>query len=144
MRSRQNALRHGLTAKRLLIPGESEEEFLEFRDDLWHALAAEGATEEALAEMVVADLWRVRRGREIETGLFAHWIYETRSKDASEEASELSYRPPRQASKLNAAQANAVGRAQAARKERSSKLGARSGLPRRRGGSRGSRALDAL
>lgn len=118
IRSRQNALRHGLTAKRLLIPGESEEEFLEFRDDLWHALAAEGATEEALAEMVVADLWRLRRGREIETGLFAHWIHDTRSADALEEASELRHRPPPQASSLNAEQASAVGRAQAARKER--------------------------
>lgn len=57
----QNAVQHGLTAERVILPGEDPGDFQQFRDELWNALAPCGALEEVLAATVVAQAWRQRR-----------------------------------------------------------------------------------
>jgi hypothetical protein len=56
-----NALKHGLTGKRVVLPNEDPEEFDAFRSALWVELGPQGALEEVLAEEIVADAWRLRR-----------------------------------------------------------------------------------
>jgi hypothetical protein len=56
-----NALKHGLTGKRVVLPNEDPEEFDAFRSALWVDLGPQGALEEVLAEEIVADAWRLRR-----------------------------------------------------------------------------------
>ena len=56
-----NALKHGLTGKRIVLPNENPDEFDAFRGALWFNLDPQGALEEVLAEKIVADAWRLRR-----------------------------------------------------------------------------------
>ena len=55
-----NALKHGLTGKQVVLPGEDPAEFDAFRSDLIADLAPQGALEEIFAEKIVADAWRFR------------------------------------------------------------------------------------
>lgn len=64
-----NPLKHGLTAKRIVLPSESAEEFEAFRIALWDDLDPKGALEEVLAEKIVADAWRLRRVPVLEAAL---------------------------------------------------------------------------
>jgi hypothetical protein len=56
-----NALKHGLTAKKIVLVNEDPQEFDAFHSAMWAALDPQGALEELLAERVVADAWRLRR-----------------------------------------------------------------------------------
>jgi hypothetical protein len=57
-----NALRHGLTAEAVVIPGvESLKKFRAFRAGILRDLAPEGEIESALADLMVLVLWRLRR-----------------------------------------------------------------------------------
>lgn len=64
-----NALKHGLTGKQVVLPGEDAAEFDSFRSDLIADLAPQGALEEILAERIVADAWRLRRVPQLEAAL---------------------------------------------------------------------------
>lgn len=63
----QNALRHGLFSSRLLLDGESPDEFEELIFDLHENLRPVGAMEQALMERIAINLWRQRRLVEAET-----------------------------------------------------------------------------
>ena len=69
---RLNALRHGLLARDVVLPGEDADAF----EDLWNqvraALSPVGPIEELLAERVLNAMWRLRRLARAETALF-HW-----------------------------------------------------------------------
>lgn len=65
-RSSGNAIRHGLCAKRMVIPGEDEAEFADFRNRLWVDIDPKPGLEEALAERIIGALWRLRRAGRIE------------------------------------------------------------------------------
>ena len=65
-----NALKHGLTGKQVVLPGEDPAEFDAFRSGLIAELAPQGALEEILAEKVVADAWRLRRVPPLEAALY--------------------------------------------------------------------------
>ena len=65
-----NALKHGLTGKQVVLPGEDPAEFDAFRSGLIAELAPQGALEEILAEKVVADAWRLRRVSQMEAALY--------------------------------------------------------------------------
>ena len=69
---RLNALRHGLLARDVLLPGEIADDF----EGLWNQVRAElspsGPIEEFLAERAVNAMWRLRRLTRAETALF-HW-----------------------------------------------------------------------
>jgi hypothetical protein len=64
-----NALKHGLTGKQVVLPGEDPAEFDSFRSDLIADLAPRGALEEILAEKIVTDTWRLRRVPVLEAAL---------------------------------------------------------------------------
>ncbi|MGH6999921.1 MAG: hypothetical protein ACREEA_00225 [Stellaceae bacterium] len=66
---RRNALRHGLTARQVIISGEGFADFARFHAELWAALAPADAVEETLAERVVLCAWRLRRMGRIEAAL---------------------------------------------------------------------------
>jgi hypothetical protein len=69
--SRMNALRHGLTAKSVLLPDERAEDFVAFAENLRTDLDPVGAMEEVLAERIVAAAWRLRRVLRVEASLYS-------------------------------------------------------------------------
>jgi hypothetical protein len=69
---RLNALRHGLLAREVVLPGEDADAF----EDLWNEVRADlspvGPIEQLLVERIVNAMWRLRRLARAETALF-HW-----------------------------------------------------------------------
>jgi hypothetical protein len=70
--SKMNALRHGLCAEQVLVPGEDEREFADLRRCLLEDLQPEGGLEVELFYGLVVDFWRLHRLRRVESGLFAN------------------------------------------------------------------------
>ena len=70
--SKLNALKHGLRAEQVLVPGEDEREFADLRQGLLEDLRPEGALEIELFHGLVVDFWRLRRLRMVEVGVFVH------------------------------------------------------------------------
>ena len=66
----RNAIKHGLTGREVVLPNEDPEEFESFRLDLLITLDAHGALEGALAENLVAYLWRLRRIPKFEATIY--------------------------------------------------------------------------
>jgi hypothetical protein len=64
-----NALKHGLTGKQIVLPNENPEDFDAFRVGLLNELNPNGELEGALAEKIIADLWRLRRVPVLEAAL---------------------------------------------------------------------------
>src|SRR2546421_9044251 len=65
-RSSMNALKHGLTAKTPLIPGEDADEFRQFVWDMVQDLEPEGPVQAELAQRVAVLMWKRRRIAEAE------------------------------------------------------------------------------
>lgn len=65
----RNALRHGLTAREVIIFGEGFADYARFHAELRSALAPEDAIEETLTERVVLCAWRLRRMSRIEAAI---------------------------------------------------------------------------
>ena len=82
-----NALKHGLTGKQVVLPGEDPAEFDAFRSDLIADLAPQGALEEFLAEKIVADAWRLRRVPQLEAALYRREEREARLEAVRKEKS---------------------------------------------------------
>ena len=66
-----NALKHGLTADRIVLANEDPDEFEAFRSAMLTALDPQDAVDEVLAERVVFNAWRLRRVPMIEAALHA-------------------------------------------------------------------------
>ena len=64
---RENPLKHGLTAKHIVIPGESEQEYTALRIDLFDSYQPVTASEEVLTNQIVEGYWRLMRARKVET-----------------------------------------------------------------------------
>ena len=64
----RNAIRHGILASDLLLPGESRAEFDWVRERLFSDLAPVGFRESVQAEIYGANYWRLRRVYRAETG----------------------------------------------------------------------------
>jgi hypothetical protein len=62
-RSSRNSLRHGLTAKQAVIPGEDQAEFDQLHDDLIADRKPAGELEFQLVAEVAACMWRLARAR---------------------------------------------------------------------------------
>jgi hypothetical protein len=62
----QNALKHGLTAKNLVIRIDEREEFAELRDSLHAELAPQGAVETLTFNEILHAAWNLHRFRRIE------------------------------------------------------------------------------
>ena len=67
---RYNAMKHGMLAEAALLPDEDEETFRRFVAELTADLDPEGEYESMLAEEIVNLTWRLRRGSQVEAGLF--------------------------------------------------------------------------
>jgi len=66
----QNAVKHGLCARRAVIVGEDLGEFEFYRDEMLGELAPGGAMESMLAERVVSLSWRLRRAERVQNEAF--------------------------------------------------------------------------
>ena len=79
-----NALKHGLTGREVVLPTESPDDFDSFRTGLLADLAPQGDLEGALAEKIVADLWRLRRVPILEAALYRRGCQELLVEQAAE------------------------------------------------------------
>src|SRR5713226_7533281 len=68
--SSMNALRHGLTASRPLLPGESQESFDELLKEYMEEYEPDGPGERDLVHRMVVSKWREQRAWTIETAAF--------------------------------------------------------------------------
>jgi hypothetical protein len=64
--SSRNALRHGLTAFQIIIPGESAVEFNAFYQERYEALAPVDPVGEGMVERIITLEWRLRRVYRVE------------------------------------------------------------------------------
>src|SRR6201985_536110 len=69
-RSRQNAVRHGLTAETVINALEDAEDYAAFEMAITADYDAQSAVERELVLRLASLLWRLRRATAIETGLF--------------------------------------------------------------------------
>ena len=72
-RSRRNALKHGLTARSLILEGERAAQYEAFRTELVTTYAPQGLIEEQLVDVMSGLLWRLRRVPALEAAAFA-WM----------------------------------------------------------------------
>jgi hypothetical protein len=70
-RSAQNARKHGLTAKELVIAPEQREEFEELLADFQAEIRPQGPIQQTLFDELVAAAWNLRRVRSMEANLCA-------------------------------------------------------------------------
>src|SRR2546423_5765174 len=83
LRSRRNAVRHGLTAETVIGALEDAEDYKAFEAAVIADYDAQSAVERELVLRLASLLWRIRRATTIETGLFeiqARHLLEFRSK----------------------------------------------------------------
>ncbi len=66
----QNAVRHGLTARQLIVRNGEEKIFEEFQQDLYHQLSPVGALEEDLFRQLLHASWNLRRIRYLEAEMY--------------------------------------------------------------------------
>jgi len=66
----QNAVKHGLLAREVVIKGEDPGEFEFYRDQMLGELAPVGQMESVLAERVVSLSWRLQRAERLQTAAF--------------------------------------------------------------------------
>lgn len=71
--SRRNALKHGLTARSLILEGERVAQYEELRTELIATYAPQGLVEEQLVDVMAGLLWRLRRVPALEAAAFA-WM----------------------------------------------------------------------
>jgi hypothetical protein len=70
----QNSTKHGLTSAKVVVPGESQEEFDNFREGMLESLNPQSIFEDELADRVVAAYWRLQRFYRLENAFFAERI----------------------------------------------------------------------
>ncbi len=68
-RSARNAVRHGLTARDVVVASEDREEFEQLQASLYEELRPEGALEQVLFNQALVASWRLFRITRIEAGL---------------------------------------------------------------------------
>ncbi len=78
-----NALKHGILAKQVLIPGEIQNEFFDLRQRFLDDLKPDGILERELVDQMVTTFWRLRRVRQVEAGIFV--IAFRRQRDETED-----------------------------------------------------------
>jgi hypothetical protein len=75
-RASANAIKHGLTSKRILIAGEDPAQFEVLWNDVSRELAPKNALERGLRERLVSDFWRLRRIGSFEANVIAARVSE--------------------------------------------------------------------
>src|SRR4051794_5731321 len=61
MKTRFNGVRHGLTSKQTVIPGECQQEYDEFQARFLRDLNPQSEIERTMAERTIAAAWRLKR-----------------------------------------------------------------------------------
>jgi len=82
LRSRQNALRHGLTAQTVITALEDAADYQAFEASIVSDYQPRSATERELVSRLASLLWRLRRATSIETGLFQNQSELIRNRNA--------------------------------------------------------------
>ena len=75
-RSSQNAMRHGLTGRVVVLPGEDVEVFKAFSKEIVESLNAESPMERQCAQTIADSQWRLNRARTFEDGMIAMGHFE--------------------------------------------------------------------
>ena len=75
-RSSQNALRHGLTGRIVVLPGEDMAEFERFSKEIVDSLNAHSPMERQCAQAIADAQWRLNRARTFEDGMIAMGHFE--------------------------------------------------------------------
>jgi hypothetical protein len=88
-KSSRNSLRHGLSAKAILLPAESREQFQLLLDAHIQQFQPANAVEMDLVEAMAVARWRLRRIWAIETSLLDHEL-QRRAEDMDDEFTEMS------------------------------------------------------
>lgn len=88
-RSRQNAVRHGLTAETVISNLENAADYQVFEATIFAEHQPRTATQRELAARLASVLWRLRRSTSIETGLMQIQGQLLRGRSARREASSL-------------------------------------------------------
>lgn len=78
-RSRQNAVKHGLTACQVVLPGEDPKEYEALKNAMFLSLQPDGALENQLVERAASLTWRLRRVPVFENVLFRWAAYVERA-----------------------------------------------------------------
>ena len=86
--SSRNSLRHGFTAKKLVLSTEEEPHFTEMMEGYLEELAPQGLEETDLVREVVAGKWRQERYWELETAIIELSLLETTA-DITERFDEI-------------------------------------------------------
>lgn len=74
-RSSLNALRHGLAAARVVVPGEDQAEFDALRDEIVEGFQPQTIIEAVLVERIVLACWRLRRAGRAERDLIEDGVH---------------------------------------------------------------------
>jgi hypothetical protein len=69
-KTRFNGVQHGLTSKKTVIPGESQQEYDEYQARFLRDLNPQSAIERMLADRTIAAAWRLQRFQRIEAAYF--------------------------------------------------------------------------
>src|SRR5947199_1819285 len=97
LRSRRNAVRHGLTAETVIGALEDAEDYKSFETAVIADYDAESAVERELVLRLASLLWRIRRATTMETGLFEiqarHLLEFRRKRDAQQSLVPGFFRP---------------------------------------------------
>jgi hypothetical protein len=91
LRSRCNAVRHGLTAETVIGALEHAEDYKAFEAAIIADYDAQSVVERELVLRLASLLWRLRRATTIETGLFETEAQHRREEERSHEVSSASY-----------------------------------------------------
>jgi len=75
-RSSMNALRHGLTARVVVLPSEDMAAYNAFSKEIVNSLDAQTPVERQFAQTVADNQWRINRIRSIEDGMLAQGHFE--------------------------------------------------------------------
>ena len=97
LRSRRNAVRHGLTAETVIGALEDSEDYKAFEAAVIADYDAQSAVERELVLRLASLLWRIRRATTMETGLFdiqARQLLEFRRKRDAQQSLIRRFFPP--------------------------------------------------
>jgi hypothetical protein len=72
VRARRNALKTGIYARTFILPSEDRGAYLELRKAIFLEFTPDGPVQEGIAELIIADLWRLNRLVRIENEFIRH------------------------------------------------------------------------
>ena len=84
-----NALRYGLTAQSILIPGENGQSFIDLQNDFQKHFAPVGEYELFLVSRIIIVTWRLIRCERTEAAIFRHQLLMQNKHEAQEDAGKF-------------------------------------------------------